>query len=364
MTMTSKHNPPFMAYNLTTQGQNVELYIYDVIGDDGWGNGVTAKQFASDIAAVGNVDEITVRINSMGGAVYDALAIYNILSTHKANVTVKVEGMALSAASVIAMAGDTIQVAENASMMIHDPWGVAIGSAEDMLSEAALLEKIGDSLADTYASRTKKKKDDVRKMMRDETWMIGQEAVDMGFADEVIPAKRIAASVDPSAYLKIPERVLQCISVKKDVPMPNTTDEVKTMDANEFAKLAEKNPEWVAKYIESGKRAGMADGRTEAKAELNALIEASGGDLKLAVESFNSGKDVEDVKAIVADRAIQAKAHADQIAKLEAEKAKLQAQIAAPGSAPVEVKPNPSAAANPKWDGKTPLNLSTVLKNK
>lgn len=134
------------------------------------------------------------------------------------------------------------------------------------------------------------------------------------------------------------------------------------MDIKEFQAYAEKNPEWVAKYREEGKRASLADGHAEAKTELKALMDAAGEDIKLAVESFMSGKDSEDVKAIVADRAAQAKSHAEQVAKLAEENAQLKAkaELAASGAAAVPATPAASAE-QPKWDGKNPLSIHNFV---
>ena len=119
--------------------------IYDDIGPD-WAGGVSANSFAKDLAALGKVDALNVRINSEGGDVFDANAIYNELERHPATVTVDIDGMALSAASVIAMAGNRIRMAENAVLMIHNPWTVRACDAQDFRDTAGILDKVKTTL--------------------------------------------------------------------------------------------------------------------------------------------------------------------------------------------------------------------------
>ncbi len=167
-----------------------EIQIYDQIGMDFWtGEGITAKQFASDLKKLGPVQAINLKINSPGGDVFDGLTIYNELKDHPAKVNVRVMGIAASIASVIAMVGDSIEIQESAQFMIHKAWSISIGNSDDMAKMAETLNSIDESLVTTYAARTKAKASDIRDWMGNETWMTAKLAVERGFADWMIPAK-------------------------------------------------------------------------------------------------------------------------------------------------------------------------------
>lgn len=185
----------------SSDAQATEIELYDEIG--GWG--VNAKEFRSKLKDAGDV---VLKINSPGGSVFDGVAIYNDLKAHKGNVRVEITGIAASIASIIAMAGDEIAIADNAMMMIHNAWTVAIGNAEEMTAQAAVLSKIDGVLALTYANR--KGTPGVRaikQMMADETWMTGKEAISNGFATEILTAadKTAEARFDLSRFENAPD---------------------------------------------------------------------------------------------------------------------------------------------------------------
>jgi HK97 family phage major capsid protein len=185
--------------NAKAEGE-LEIYIYEEIGE-GWFGGLSARQFAKDIEERGDtVTKITLHINSPGGDTFDGNAIYNILKQHKARVVVYVEGIAASIASIIAMAGDEIYIAENALMMVHNPWTYSIGYAEDLRKTADLLDKIRGTLVKTYARRTGLKEDKIVELMNAETWINSDEAIEMGFADETIESMPVAAHYDLSRF--------------------------------------------------------------------------------------------------------------------------------------------------------------------
>lgn len=176
-----------------------EILIYDPIGQDWYGNGVTAKRFRDDLAALGNVTDITVRINSPGGEVFDGFSIYNALKQHAAKVTVHVDGLAASIASVIAMAGDEVFMGEGAMFMVHSPWTIAMGDADNMREVADMLDKIEVGLVDAYVAHTQQDRKTVEKWMAVETWFTRQEAIDAGLATGVSDPKAApaAASFNP-----------------------------------------------------------------------------------------------------------------------------------------------------------------------
>lgn len=182
-------------YRMAKAGDAGEIYLYGPIGASFWGDGISANQFRQDLKALGPVKTIDLRINSEGGDVFDGKAMYSLLVDHKANVHVHIDGLAASAASFIAMAGDTIAIAEGGFVMIHNAWGMAIGDADEMRKTAQMLDTVNGTIIDLYAARTKQTPDQIKKWMAAETWMTGAEAVEHGFADEIVANLKAAAAV-------------------------------------------------------------------------------------------------------------------------------------------------------------------------
>src|SRR5690606_10410580 len=161
------------------------ISIFDVIGEDGWtGGGVTAKRISAALRSIGNRDVI-VRINSPGGDMFEGIAIYNLLRTHPAKVTVEVLGWAASAASIIAMAGDEIRMGLGTFIMVHKPWGMVVGTDDDFLDAADLFKTFTAALVDIYEARTGMKRSEIEALVAAETFMGPSEAVANGFADVV-----------------------------------------------------------------------------------------------------------------------------------------------------------------------------------
>lgn len=179
-----------------------EIWLYGVIGSDFFGDGVTAKQFAADLKKLGGVGQIDLRINSDGGVVTDARAMYNLLIEHQAKVHVHIDGIAASAASFIAMAGDTISIAEGGFVMIHNARSVTIGDAEDHRRMVTVLEQVNQTIVDTYVARTQQDEKKIRKWMNEETWFTGKEALANGFADKIVENMKVAASLAHSEMFK------------------------------------------------------------------------------------------------------------------------------------------------------------------
>jgi ATP-dependent protease ClpP protease subunit len=188
-----------------------EVEIYEPIGQNWYGDGLTAAKFRTDLKALGDVKDISVRINSPGGEVFDGFSIYNALKEHPAKVTVYIDGLAASIASVIAMAGDAVYMGEGAMFMVHSPWTLAMGDAEDMRQTADMLDKIAVGLVDAYVAGTNQPREVVDGWMAGETWFTRDEAIAMGLADgisaksaEPVPAawhpSKIAASAQFSAF--------------------------------------------------------------------------------------------------------------------------------------------------------------------
>ena len=178
-----------------------ELYLYGEISDvSWWGDEVTPAQFQKDLAALGDIDTLDVYVNSPGGDVFAGITIYNILKRHPAAVNVHVDGLAASAASIVAMAGDKIIMPKAATMMIHNAWSGGWGNKTKLQKLVDELKRIDGQLADIYASRTKKDKADIVGWLDAERWMSGDEAFTDGFCDEVEENKQIAACADAEKY--------------------------------------------------------------------------------------------------------------------------------------------------------------------
>lgn len=198
---------------MQAQGDSAEILIYEEIGASFWGGGVDPKQFALDLKAMGDIKILNVRLNSPGGDVFDGVTIYNQLVNHSATVNVYVDGLAASAASLVAMAGDTIYMADNAMMMIHNAWGAIAGDSNDLRTFADTLQKVSETMCGTYAKRSGMKAADVQKYMDKTTWFNAQECVDEGLADEIAQPTDANASAkvifDLSHFKNVPKGIVQ-----------------------------------------------------------------------------------------------------------------------------------------------------------
>lgn len=183
-----------------------ELIIYDDIGESMWGESITANSVKNMLDRMEQGD-LTVRINSPGGSVFDGFAIYNMIRQREGNTTVYVDGLAASSASVIAMAGDEVIMGQASMLMIHDPCTMAFGDAAEMTKTADTLDKIKESIVAAYASRSDRGEDAISQMMTDETWFTADEAVDAGFASRVEEGKAVVSNLNRPWINKAPEKV-------------------------------------------------------------------------------------------------------------------------------------------------------------
>lgn len=188
-------------YRIANADSNrAEVFIYGVIGDD-WGeDGVTAAGFVKDLRAI-TASSIDLHINSPGGLVFDGVAIHAALVNHDATVDVHVDGVAASAASFVAMAGDTVAIEKPAKMFIHDAQGIAWGGPDVMLEAASLLDELSDTIAGIYADRAGGSVDEWRDAMRAETWYSAVQAVEAGLADRVANDSKAAGPDNRSSAL-------------------------------------------------------------------------------------------------------------------------------------------------------------------
>ena len=187
-------------YNITGKATDkvVDIYLFDEIGL----YGITAQDFINDVKDLKDTS-INLRINCIGGDVFDGMAIYNIIKKRTAKTTAYIEGIAASMGSVIALAADEVVMAENSLFMIHNAWGGAMGGAEDMRKTASVLEKISGEIANIYQKKTRLLYDRIIGMMDEETWLNAQEAYDLGFIDTISDSIKVAAKYDVSKFKNI-----------------------------------------------------------------------------------------------------------------------------------------------------------------
>ena len=194
-------------YAIRARGTGAEVAIYDEIG----AYGVSAKGFLAELGALPDGTPVDLRLNSPGGSVFDAVAIYNALKRHVGAVTVWIDGIAASAASYVAMAGDEIVMPENAFLMIHDPSGLAMGTAGDMRAMAEALDKIAGSLVRGYAAKSGNPDDEIAALMAAETWFDAGDAVAAGFADRLADPVRMAARFDIGRFRNAPPDLVEAV---------------------------------------------------------------------------------------------------------------------------------------------------------
>lgn len=228
------------------------ITMFDMIGEDFWsGGGITAKSVAAQLRAIGD-RPIEVQINSPGGDMFEGIAIYNVLREHPQPITVKVMGMAASAASVIAMAGDRIEIGAASFFMIHNCWVMAVGNRHDMAETATWLEPFDQAMADVYAARTGSNTAQVAKWMDAETYMSGSVAVDRGFADALLPADQVTvddatkASDREANSLRAMELTLVSAGMTRTQARARIKEIKGTPDAAREATPGAGDPEWEA----------------------------------------------------------------------------------------------------------------------
>ena len=189
-----------MSNRLKARAVAAVLSIFAEIGDDGNGGGVTAEAFNKELAALGKITSLTVRVNSPGGDVMQGMGIYNALAAIDCEVTCRIEGMAASAASLIAMAADRVEIAANSFMLIHEPFAGVLGTADDLQTAADDMQKMTGTYVAIYAARTGMDSDAVLALMKEDRLMTADEAVKLGFADVVFePKEREPAKIDAKA---------------------------------------------------------------------------------------------------------------------------------------------------------------------
>ncbi len=192
-------------YDIQNKADNsADVYIFDEIGT----YGITAQEFITDIKDLKNTP-INLRINSLGGDVFDGMAMYNVIKRREAKTTVYIEGIAASIATIIALGADEVVMAENSLFMIHNAWGGSMGEAKDMRKTADTLDKITGELTDIYIKKTGLPYDSLAEMMDEETWLNAQEAFNYGFIDTISDSIKVAAKYDVSKFKNITQEEIQ-----------------------------------------------------------------------------------------------------------------------------------------------------------
>jgi ATP-dependent Clp protease, protease subunit len=219
------HNLSTRPWRFECRNDNTaEIFIYDMVGSDAFGEGVTAKSFVSDLNGLGPVSQITVRLNSPGGTVSDGVAIFNALVSHPARIITRVDSMAASIASLIAMSGDKVQMCANSLMMIHLPH-LTLNSAEatDLRRMAETLDRVTENIIAGYSRHCKLGSARIREMMTAETWMNARAALEMGFATEILDEEGdlagVAAKADLTRFHNLPAQLIAARARKAD-PVP------------------------------------------------------------------------------------------------------------------------------------------------
>jgi ATP-dependent Clp protease protease subunit len=177
-----------------------EILLFDYIG---WPYN-DPREFVQALSGLGDV---TIRINSPGGDTFDGAAIYNSITSHKGNVTTRIEGLAASMASVIAVAGKKVQAYDNTMFMAHNAWTFTMGNQYELRDMADLLEKVDGTILDAYQKKTKMGKKEIAQIMKDTTWMTAKEAKDKGFIDEIVTGKSVKANFNLSIFANAPDDI-------------------------------------------------------------------------------------------------------------------------------------------------------------
>ena len=295
-----------MSQIVNQSDNNAEILLYGTITDfDNERLGyISAKGFDDKIKSFGTVDNLTLRINSNGGDVFQAIAIYNSIKVHFKNVIVRVDGLVASAASVVAMAGNKIIMPENSMMMIHNPFSFILGGdSNELRAEAEVLDKIRDNFVNIYSGKTKQPVEKLIELLDNETWMTATEAKELGFCDEVEKVVDIAATtnknglnfnngfgfahIDALLREKLPENIVKINITEK---IENKIEEDKTeMEIKNIAELEQNFPDLVAEIRNTATNTERERLRT-----LDSL-NAQGREEIIAKAKYEEPKDARDV---------------------------------------------------------------------
>jgi ATP-dependent protease ClpP protease subunit len=253
-----------LAASADSGAPEVEVFVLGNIGDRWDENGVIAADMVKDLSKL-SASNITLRINSYGGSVTDGLAIYNALKRHTAPVHAVIEGVALSCASYIAMAADTIEMADNAQMMIHAPWGMFAGNEIELRERADMLRRYAQSMSGAYASKSGKPTEEIMAILTDgkDHWYSAAEAVAAGFADTVGPANAVSAHLAKSFDTSRFSQTVATATPKKEPTMADPVQAVVPVTPMPFARTKADNAQVVAMFAPFADTPAVAALQTE-----------------------------------------------------------------------------------------------------
>ena len=277
------------------KSQMTEVMIYDEIGNFG----VDAKSFINEIKQIPNDTSVLLRINSPGGSVIDGLAIYDAISRMPQKVTARIEGIAASMASVIALAADEVIMSENSLYMIHNVWGGEVGDSDDLRKAADLMDKMGERLINIYVSKTGQSEEQIRSWMDEETWFNSSEAQEAGFINLVEEPIKMAAKFDIKKYDYKNKVIVEQLfnNQKKENQMEKEFENLKSFISDMFNKTAESKEVKILDNEEvSSKMSAIEESIEEsAKAivELNGSLVEKDGYIATLTEELNGYKSKE-----------------------------------------------------------------------
>ena len=238
--------------------KNAELMLYGDIAESFWGDTISAKEVTEYLADL-DVENINVYINSNGGVVDTAIAINNALRRHKAKVTVNIDGIAASAATLITCAGDTVKMPKNALFMIHNPLTIAMGDSEEMRKQADVLEKYKNSIMETYLQKVNIDKEKLSELMDNESWLSAEEALEYGFIDEIIENTDIQVVENKVISNNMVFNMAEFKNFNVDKNIKNNGKGSEKMTREE---IKNQYPDIYAEIINEGKEIGIKEERT------------------------------------------------------------------------------------------------------
>ena len=342
MPIQSKKNK--INFEAKAEGQHLELSFYDAIGGDGMGGGITAKMVSQALKA-NDAGSVTAYINSPGGSAFEGIAIYNVLRNHPGKVTTVVQGIAASAASLIAMAGDEVHMNESAMLMMHDASGLTYGNAADHKKQMETLDKLDGSIATIYANKTGGDAATIRELMDEETWMNADEALADGYADAVIVATVPDNHFDLSTFTNVPKEIADRFGKRDTHTQPEPEHDNMTPE-----QFKAKHKDVVDGWLNDEAAETYANAKNDAKA----MLEACGGDKAAALDAWLEGKSIEDA------RNARTQTIEEQLAETQAklEAAEARAKELENGADPVTVNPDASVAKDKAEDATDPKTLA------
>ncbi len=310
-----ENNSWYSIPTIEAKGKSTDIHIYDEIGV----HGITAKSFLEDLRGLKGKD-ITVHINSTGGDVFQGQAIYTALKNYSGKVTVKIEGLAASMATIIALAADKVEMTSNSLFMIHSPMSNVFGNKAQMRKQINALEKVETTMLSVYKAKTNISEEEIEQMMAHETWLSAHEALELGFIDEVLGAVKVVAKYSLSGYQnKTSEEILNTLNIDNLTEKKSTmSEDLKTWFVGQVSELKEmitgKTEEPIAQEVvaEVAEPVVQEPQANELQAQLDALTEERDSlSQKLSVQKEKSNESKEEMKT-------QFETMAQRISKLEA----------------------------------------------